>query len=1433
MTLAVGDGSPATGAPDRTPGAGPVWALRHFTMCLVLSALAFNSQAGRLSPDTKLDLLVNPGGFLRRALQLWDPQGAAGQLQNQAYGYLFPMGPFFWLGHLVGAPSWVVQRLWWSALMAAGYLGVVTLARALALGNEWTRLLAGAAYATSPHVLTLMGANSVEALPMCVAPWAVLPLVLGSRGASPRRTGLACGVAVLFMGGVNAAAVFAAVLPAALWMLTRRPSRHTLTVAGWAVAGVLLASFWWLVPLLLLGKYSPPFLDYIETAATTTQTTSLVETLRGTSDWVPYLFTSGWHAGLLLLTEPALIINSVIVAAIGLAGVALRRNPHRLWLASCLCLGLVAVTFGHESSVGSAFASEARSVLDGPLSPLRNVHKFDLLIRLPLVLGLADVLSRIQWGRTVAERRLSRVLVALVGAIAVLGTATPLTALKLAADDSFSEVPPYWAQAADWLGQHDATGRALVVPASGVADYYWGNSSDEPMQPLATSPWDVRNNIPLVPAGHIRMLDAVEQQLASGTGSSALAAFLQRAGIGYLVVRNDLNYSALRAVPPAVVQASLENSPGLRQVAHFGPVVGSLGTLSTAVDQYLQQSYPAVQLWQVGDSAATDPRVSLSAQSQLTQVSGGPESLLAMQQAGVLGSAPTVLTGQDQAGVVPTRTVLTDGLRRREVNYGGPATDSSATLSVDEQGTLHRKQLDYLPVNGVQHETVAQLVGAASITASSSGADANSYLQTDRSQQPYSAFDGDPQTAWVSRPGVQPVGQWLQITLDNPIPVAQLTLRFTGMGSRPTRIRVTTQNGSVDSAVAFGQTQTLRAPSGTTGFVRLTVLGVDQHDPLDQVGIAEVSIPGVQVSRTLEVPDDLPSGRAVDALVFQASPDGRPSCLLLADEPLCVDGFGRLGEDAAGLDRTFDLSVPATYQLSATATPRPGSALNALIAYSLRSQVSVSASSQSVPDPLDGATSAMDDDPRTGWIASPHDADPTLTLTWKAPRTISMLSMSTLFSLPATRPDTVRITTPHGQREASIDAAGVARFSPIRTNTISLHFSDTAGLRSSYDTSSGTFSSLGIGISELRMPGVPLPVSRSASEDTAVDLRCGSGPSIAVDGTVVTTQVHTTIGALRDLRPVQLQPCGSAAVDLGTGTHRLVMPSSQTWSATTVLLNSGPTSAPADAPAASAPGPTATPTTAPATVIRWGATARSVALGARAIDSVLVVHENTNPGWHATLNGQPLQTIVVDGWQQGYLLPAGPAAQVRLSFGPQRAYAASMILGLLAALAVVAGAMVPGRRAVIGRAGVGYRRSDLALVGLGVVTCGLIGGAVGILAWAGSLALVVAVSAVIRTPTIVRVSAALLAGAGYGVAGVLLLAGHWGDLGYVANNRPEQLLCLVAVGAAISGAAVQQLISRATARQAPGGVAQPPGPASGAVESDARQDDRRARQRES
>ena len=117
---------------------------------------------------------------------------------------------------------------------------------------------------------------------MALAPWVLVPLVArGPSGLAASRGRCCPPWRSPASGGVNAAATFAVIPLGVVWLLTRDAGPRRRSLMTWWPLFVLVGTAWWLVPLLLLGRYSPPFLDYIETASVTTFPTTLFDALRG------------------------------------------------------------------------------------------------------------------------------------------------------------------------------------------------------------------------------------------------------------------------------------------------------------------------------------------------------------------------------------------------------------------------------------------------------------------------------------------------------------------------------------------------------------------------------------------------------------------------------------------------------------------------------------------------------------------------------------------------------------------------------------------------------------------------------------------------------------------------------------------------------------------------------------------------------------------------------------------------------------------------------------------------------------------------------------------------------------------------------------------------------------------------------------------------
>ena len=316
-------------------------------------------------------------------------------------------------------------------------------------------MLGALAYTLSPRVLSTIGGLSSEALPVLLAPAILLPVVLGTQGRiGPRRAAALSGIAVLCCGGVNATATILAAVPTGLWLLTRRRWWRSPTTWWWTAA-MLTASAWWLGPLVVLGRYSPPFLDWIERSADVVREIDLLDVARGTTHWLEFVVTSGgewWPAGYAVATGPLLVVTTSLVAGAALSGLALRGLPERRFLLATVAVGVFVLAVAHTGPVSSPLAPAAQALLDGPLVAFRNVHKADPLVRLPLAVGLAHALDR--FVRALAGRRLAVQVPAWAAvALVVLVAVSPGLSGAIAPKGTFSDMARQWKQAGAWLSE--------------------------------------------------------------------------------------------------------------------------------------------------------------------------------------------------------------------------------------------------------------------------------------------------------------------------------------------------------------------------------------------------------------------------------------------------------------------------------------------------------------------------------------------------------------------------------------------------------------------------------------------------------------------------------------------------------------------------------------------------------------------------------------------------------------------------------------------------------------------------------------------------------------------------------------------------------------------------------------------------------------------
>jgi arabinofuranan 3-O-arabinosyltransferase len=1302
---------------------------------VAIAVLVLLQAPGRIVPETKLDVLLDPVAYLGRSLTPWDPSAAFGRVQNQAVGYLFPMGAFTSAGHALAVPPWIVQRLWISLVVIASLWGAHRVARAVGVGSAGGRVVAAWAYALAPATMGVTAFQSAGQLPYALAPWVLVPLLTAREGASPRRVAAWSALWVAAMGGVNGASAFAVLPLVAVWFTTRAPGRDRRRLLGWWIGAVVAATLWWLIPLAVSVRYGLRFTDFTEQSSLTTWTESGTEILRGTGNWLAFVQTQSgpWLPGGWVLSADRLAIAaSTLVAAGGLWGLGRRDAPGRSWLLPSFVLAAVALGIGYAGRWGGPFDGIVQSLLDGPLVPFRNVHKFSAVARLPLAIGFGHLVSvvstaararridvdstdsptaigepiaiastdstgtagsagatdstdsaaaidapaaidstdsseaMVPTGATPAavgaagsgsaphartrarridvdstrtgERHRTRSWVDVAApalALVLIGLAiAPAARGKLTAPGSFVEVPAEWRDAVTWLDERDADGHTLVLPGSAFAEYRWGRPLDEPISSVGGSGWAVRDLIPLGGNGSTRLLDAVDTALQTESLPPGFTSALQRAGVHYLLVRNDLDLGRTFGPSPASVRRLLGTDPQVELVASFGPAQDDSGgdnRISSRPGTAAAQTFQALDVYEVPDPV---DRATAYPAAEAAVTSGGPEALLDLEPSLTDGRAVVLSVDAGAEDLPDPVRVATDTARRRDVRFGSIRNNATYTLNPEEKSPFSGgTPVDRWPAGSPTGLTSARVDGAAAIT------DRRLPDESLRpEQQPYAAFDRNPATAWG--PPKARVGEWVQVELDEPTDVGAVTVRIPETsGKRIGAVRVVTDQGSVRGVVGSDGSVTVTTPKGTTRSVRVVIDDLVGTRSVARVGISEIEIEGIEIHRPLVVPS--PGG------------DGADVVSLARDR---FDRFSLIRKDEQGeLDREFAWGGAAQVTVRGTATAAAGEALDALIAAAPTEApsrpIAVTASSHLHDQPAFAPSAAVDGNPATAWVSGTQADAPTFTLRWDRPVPV----------------DTIAITPVDGIgrpiERVTVTAGGTSYDRTIRDGQLAIPATITDSLTLSFlDDPADAADPYQVAVAEISIPALLGRTAVIPDSGARVSLGCGDGPPVSVDGTAIDTKATTTVGALIDGAPIAWESC--SPVDLDRGTHRVTATRGALLASSLVVEPVGGIAPP--------------PAARSVEVGAWGATHRTVAIGAGDA-AILATTENSNDGWEATLDGTTLTPIQVDGWRQGWRVPAGSAGTIELRYRPATTQRIGLALGLVALLVLIGSALLAPR----------------------------------------------------------------------------------------------------------------------------------------------------------
>jgi arabinofuranan 3-O-arabinosyltransferase len=1249
------------------------------------------SSPGRVTADTKQYLYLDPDRLLDRAPYLWDQHVGFGTVSHQIIGYLFPMGPYFWLTEHLGVPTWIAQRLWLGTIALAAALGARWLFRMLGVSRAGA--IAGAlVYMLTPYQLAFTARISVLLLA-----WAGLPWLVGLTMRAVRRGGwrdpALFALVVLTVGSVNASSLLFVCIGPALWLVVDAcRGREAFGAAARAALriGVLAAgvSLWWAIGLRTQGTYGLPVLQLTETLRTVAADSDPTDILRGIGNWFFYgrdrlgfsidQASSYAHD---LFTQVA----SWAVPVVALALAAIVRWRHRAYFMLLVLVGAVvsigAWPYDDPSPYGAAFKwfSDTAAGL-----ALRNTPRAVPL----LVLGLAGLIAA---GVAALAPRLGNVWPTVVVGALVAAAFVPVWSNGYLSShlDRPEDVPDYWTEAIAALSRVGNDTRVLEIPGSDFAAYRWGDTI-EPITPgLTDRPYVARETLPTGSAPSVNLLVALDHRLQDASFEpDALAAYARLTNIGTVVLRSDLEYERFDTPKPRDTWRLLTEplATGLGEPEGFGNGERNRASSSVPAIDSRQLAMPTdaadppqVALFAVRDAI---PIVHSAPTEQPVLLAGDGEGIVDAAAAGIIDGRALVLESgaltEEQLQQQLRRQadlVLTDSNRRRNQQFFSGVRDNSGyTERAGQDSSDAEFRLDPFPQSDDVARSVVEQHGGT--------VDASGYVTP--SDRPAKAFDGDTRTAWLVNGHV--AGQHVTVRSDHDQTVDHVTLQQwpTGPADRSiAEVKLTFDQGEPVTALLDASSfapggQTISFPSRTARQVEVEISGVNvpTGTSTNGVGFTEIGFGDTHIRETVRLPLDL--GRKA-----AAAADGHRLDVVLTR--LRNDPAARLDEEL-DLDRRFVLPDARSFLVSGTARVEPN-APDQIIDDALGTTApgtQFTSSSHLYGDAEARASRAFDGDPDTAWtprrgtspgqwVQASLPAAATvdqMQLTVVADKLHSVPTKVTLFA------DGVAVRTlqlpfiergPVGTRR-TVDV----RFDPVTAKELQLRIEDLSPRNTVPGPGLGP-ALLPVSIAEVGMAQVPTPAA-----PTMVDRGCRDD-LVQVDGRPFPVEIRgARSDARRGLDVVACDP--SLALDAGSNTLTTAEGLATGWNVDRVVLSSDTAGEPTAITPAGAP-----VSESGARVQVTDSTADSFHLRIRTDGTPfwLVLGQSHNDGWEATAAGKDLGSpTLVNGFANGWQVRPGRAGtiDVVLRWTPQRLVWVGLVISVLAALACIALVFWRGRR---------------------------------------------------------------------------------------------------------------------------------------------------------